>query len=52
MPSRKQQIAINPDHLNPQQRKIEEQIAEEKKRWNWFNKLCINSHYLDKAKIE
>jgi len=48
MPLQSQQIAINPDHLNPKQRELEKQIEEEKKRWRWFNGFCVNSEYFTK----
>lgn len=42
-PTQAQQIAINADRLSPEQREIENQIQEEKRRWTWFDSLCVAS---------
>ena len=48
MPNANQQITINIDRLSPKARELETQIAEEKKRWLWFDHLCVDSKMLSK----
>ena len=43
MPKQTQQISINADRLHPKAREIEEQIKMEKRRWLWFDMLCVGA---------